>query len=501
MESLWKKTEREILEKHHKLQKDIETEICIIGGGITGIQVAYYLSKAGKKVIILESEKLAEKTTGNTTAKITSQHDLFYKYLIDNFGKDYATKYYNANQEAIENIEEIIKEEDIECDFERQDSYVFTRDEKEIQKIKDEIEAVEEIGGIAEFVEEIRPQIKNIVGAIKFPNQAMFNPRKYIKGLANKIIENGGEIYEDSKVYSVKKELDRYKICTKEAEVKAKYVVIATHYPIINFPGFYFLKMYQEMSYAIGVETKHKLFKGMYISKEEPKISLRTAKDEDTEIAIIGGMGHRVGAKIDLQNAYKNLEEIAKEIYGDAKVLYRWETADCVTLDKIPYVGEFSNIMKNIYVSTGYKKWGMTTSNIAANIITNKILEKEYNYENIFLSTRLKPIKNRWEFGEMLKETTNSLIINKFKEPEEDIEEVKKGEGKIVEIEGEKVGVYKDENGKIYKIKPVCSHLGCELSWNNLEKTWDCPCHGSRFDYNGNQIYGPAIKDLEIRFE
>lgn len=501
MKSLWIETEKEILDKTKKLEKDIEADVCIIGGGMTGITTGYYLSKTGKKVIILESDKIAEKTTGNTTAKITSQHDLFYKYLIDNFGKEYAAKYYNANQEAIENIQEIIGKENIECDFERQDAYVFTTEEKQIQKIKDEVQAVKEIGGEAEFEEKIEPQVKNVIGAIKFPNQAMFNPRKYIKGLVNKILENNGQIYENSKVYSVKKELDGYKVYTEEAAVKAKYVVIATHYPVINFPGFYFLKMYQEMSYAVGVETKQQLFEGMYISAEEPKVSLRTAKDKEKEIAIIGGMGHRVGAKIDLQNAYENLEQIAKELYEDAKVLYKWETQDCVTLDKIPYVGEYSNLMKNIYVATGYKKWGMTTSNIAANIITNKILEKDYKYENIFLSTRLNPIKNRWEFGEMVKETTNSLIINKFKEPEEEIQDVGVEEGKIVEIEGEKVGVYKDKNGKTYRIKPVCSHLGCELSWNNLEKTWDCPCHGSRFDYQGNQIYGPAIKDLEIKLE
>ena len=163
--------------------------------------------------------------------------------------------------------------------------------------------------------------------------------------------------------------------------------------------------------------------------------------------------------------------------------------------------GEFSKFMTNVYVATGYKKWGMTTSNVAANIITDKILGKENKYEYLFKSTRLKPIKNRWEFGEMIKETANSLVLNKFKIPKESLEDIKLGEGKIVKVGSEKVGVYKDEKGEIYKIKPVCAHLGCELSWNNLEKTWDCPCHGSRFDYKGNQIYEPAIKDLEIKQE
>lgn len=209
-------------------------------------------------------------------------------------------------------------------------------------------------------------------------------------------------------------------------------------------------------------------------------------------------MGHRVGAKIDLENAYNNLEKVAKELYSDAKVLYRWGTQDCITLDKIPYIGEYSKIMNNIYVGTGYKKWGMTTSNVAAKIITDKILGRKNKYEEIFDSTRLNPIKNRWEFGEMLKETTNSLIINKLKIPEDKLKDIKVGEGKIIELENRKVGIYMDEKGEIFKIKPICAHLGCELSWNNLEKTWDCPCHGSRFDYKGNQIYGPAIDDLKM---
>ncbi len=426
MESLWMKTQKRLIEDGKKLDKDIETEVCIIGGGITGISTAYYLSKAGKKVVILDRDKLSTKTTGNTTAKITSQHGLFYKYLIDNFDKEFAQKYYIANQNAIENIAKIIEEEKIKCDFERQDAYVFTRDEKDVKKIKDEVKAVKEIGGEAEFVEDIEPQVKNVLCAINFPNQAMFNVRKYLKGLVDKIIENNGQIYEDTKVISVKKSLSGYKIYSEGGIVSAKYVVLATHYPLIDIPGFYFLKMYQETSYVIGIETNHKLFKGMYINSESPTISLRTAKDDDREIVLVGGMEHRVGAKIDLENAYNNLEEIAKEIYDDAKVRYKWSTQDCITLDKIPYIGEFSNLMKDVYVATGYKKWGMTTSNIAANIITDKILQRDNEYENIFKSTRLEPIKNRWEFGEMIKETTNSLVINKFKDAKEGFEDVKK---------------------------------------------------------------------------
>ena len=262
--------------------------------------------------------------------------------------------------------------------------------------------------------------------------------------------------------------------------------------------GFYFIKMYQEMSYGIAVQTDNTLFNGMYINAENPRISLRTAKDDGKNFLVVVGMDHRVGAKIDLENAYDELENVARSLYKDAKVLFRWNTEDCVTLDKIPYIGDFSKVMKNIYVATGYKEWGMTTSNVAAKIISDKILGKHNEYEEVFTSTRINPIKNRWEFGEMIKETTNSLIINKLKIPKDKLKDICLDEGGIIELDGDKVGVYKDADGKIFAIKPICSHLGCELSWNNLDKTWDCPCHGSRFDYKGKWLYAPAIEDLEV---
>lgn len=344
-----------------------------------------------------------------------------------------------ANEEAIKNIEEIIKEEEIECDFEKQSAYVFTQDAKEAEKIKKEVKAVNAIGGEAKFEQEIDPKLENIQGAIEFPNQAQFNPRKYLKGLVSKILENGGTIYQNTKAHSVKKDGDYYRISTDKGSVVCKYVVVATHYPIINVPGFYFLKMYQEASYVIAVETSQELFDGMYIKYEEPIISLRTANYEGKKVLLIGGMGHRVGAKINLEEAYEELEEIAKNMYSDAKVLFKWNTQDCITLDKIPYIGEFSKLMPNVYVGTGYKKWGMTTSNVAAKIISDKILRNSNKYEDIFTSTRLEPIKNRWEFGEMVKETTNSLILNKLKIPEEKLKDVKVGEGKIIDLDDRKI--------------------------------------------------------------
>ena len=481
-----------------ELDKDLNVDVCIIGGGITGISCGYYLAKNNLKVCILEKDKIMEKTSGHTTAKITSGHGLIYKYLFDSYGKDCAQKYLNSNQEAILNIKEIIDKENIDCDFEFQNNYIYTTDANSVKKIKDEVQTLKKLNYDARFLDKITLPISNVKAAIEYHHQAQFNPIKYAEGLCNYITNNNGVIYEHSKVIKLKKVENEYNIYTTNNVVKAKYVIIATRYPVINFPGFHFLKMYSQASYLIAIETTSPLFKGMYINSDVPSYSFKTALHNGKRILLVGGFEHKRGAKIDLSNSYNYLIEKSKEIYPDAKVLYKWNTHDSVSLDKIPYIGDFSTFYPNVYVATGFKKWGMTTSNVAANLITDKILGKENKYEDIYDAKRLRPIKNREEFKNMLKESTHSLLFNKLDLPAATPKDIKLGEGKIVNDNGTKVGIYKDENGKEYKIIPKCMHLGCELSWNNLDKTWDCPCHGSRYTFEGKLIYGPSKKNLKI---
>lgn len=537
MNSYWINSEKN-KEKYNKVEKNIETDICIIGGGITGISTAYYLTKENLKVTVLDMGKIGFQTTGNSTAKITSQHGLFYKYLKDSKGEDFARLYYDANEDAIKNIKKIVEKENIECDLECQSAYVLAANREEVQKVKDEVEVVRGFGGHAEYLErediDKNLLILNPLAAIRFKNQAQFNSYKYTIELA-KICKNlGANIYENTKVVDVRDEKDYYYLETEDGyKIKAKYLVITTKYPIINMPGFYFMKMYQSTSYGISIPVKEKLFDGMYITSTNPKVSLRMAKvdnniikdvvdgnienyaKQDKEnrkrvkekqnskidneyVLIVVGADHKTGEKTDLSNSYKKLENIAKQIYSQGKVENYWNTEDCITLDKIPYIGKYSTMWENAYVATGFNKWGITTSNIAANIITDMIIGRKNRYEDIFISTRVEPVKNRQEVGNMLKETVSSLVLKKFELPESEQASLKNEEGKIIEIEGEKVGAYKDKEGRIYTIVPKCAHLGCELSWNNLEKTWDCPCHGSRYDYTGKMLYGPTVKDLYI---
>lgn len=495
MESVWRESSKGI--NYPRLEENKSAQVCVVGAGITRIVTAYELALKGKSVILLERDRCISGVSADTTAKVTSQHGLFYNYLINEFGKEFAGKYLYSNESAIKRVKEIIDENNIECDFEYKDAFVYTNDEKELEKIKQEVEAVKSLAFDAEFCNETSLPFK-VLGAIKFKNQAQFNIMKYLQGVL-KVLENSGvEIYEQTKVVDVNKKNGKYNVITEnEHYVQADHVVLATHYPIMNFPGFHFLKMYQDRSYVIAGETKEQLPDGMFITSDSPTISFRTIKNGDKYLLAIGGSDHKTGDNTTfLDENYELLEKYAKTLYPDFEVRYKWSTQDCVSLDKVPYIGEFSHMMPEVYIATGYKKWGMTSAHVAAQIICDKIFKKPNQFEGIYSSLRFKPLKNRKEFGNMLKQSVYSLVLNKIKVPKDRLEDIELDNGGIIEFDGEKVGVYKDKNGEIFLIEPYCTHLGCELTWNNLEKSWDCPCHGSRFNYKGEVMNEPAVEDL-----
>lgn len=434
------------------LNKNISTDVCIIGAGIFGLTCGYYLSKAGLKVTILDKDGISQKTTGHTTAKITSQHGIIYTYLVKTYGEQFAKDYLFANQEAIENIKDIIDTENIKCDFERQSNFVYTINKSEVTKIKKEVDCVNAIGFPANFVTKVGLPFE-IAGAIQFKNQAQFNPIKYVYGLCNSIIKNGGQIYKNTIVYDVKKSDNSFSTLSVGGSINSKYVILASHYPFINFPGMYFLKMYQSSSYVIGVDTKKTLFNGMYITSSEPIYSFRTAYYNGKKILLLGGLGHKTGSFVTYKQSYEALENYAKQLYPNCEILFRWSTRDCITLDKIPYVGSFSSVMSNLYVGTGFNKWGMTSSNVAANIICDMILKKYNKYAYIFDSTRVNPIKNRTEIKNMITESVNSLAIKKFKNSKVSFDNIPKNSGGIIDINNQKIGIYKDTSRKYFCCK------------------------------------------------
>lgn len=496
MNSLWL-NENSINKNFESLNKNISTDVCIIGAGIFGLTCGYYLSKSGLKVCILDKNDISTKTTGHTTGKITSQHGLFYTYLVETFGNKFAKDYLFANEEAIRNIKNIIDIEDIKCDLESESSFVYTTTKSDISKIKQEVDCVNSLGFPANFVTKTSLPFK-IYGGIQFKNQAQFNPIKYSSGLCNSIIKGNGNLYTNTLVNDIKRVGDNFITISDGGKIESKYVILASHYPFINFPGMYFLKMYQATSYVIGIDSNKSFFDGMYISSSYPVYSFRTANYKGKKILLLGGSNHKTGNSVNYKETYYALEGYARKLYPDCKILFRWNTNDCITLDKIPYIGNFSNLINNLYIGTGFNKWGMSTSNVAANIICDSILGKHNSYSYLFDSNRLNPIKNRTELKNMISESINSFALRKFKHSTLNLENISNNSGGIVEINNKKVGIYKDLSGNLFAVNPICSHLGCLLSWNDVDKTWDCPCHGSRFDYKGKILYGPAIKDLEI---
>lgn len=497
MNSLWLDSNNNN-NKFDNLNDDINCDVCIIGGGIFGLTCAYYLSKVGLDIVVLEKDSIGGKATGHTTGKITSQHGLFYKYLVDNFGIEYAKDYLFSNEQAIQNIKEIIDNEQINCDFEYQSNFVYTMNKSELNIIKEEVDYVNKLGYQSNFVTSTALPF-DIQGAIQFKNQVCFNSIKYINGLVDCIIKNNGKIFENTLVTDLKNNDNFHTTFTANNNtITSKYVIFACNFPFLNFPGMYFLKMYQSTSYIIAIDPKKTPFNGMYITASSPTLSLRHAYYNGKKIILIGGGDHKTGITGSYEKTYGYLEEFAKQYYPNCEILFKWDTEDSISIDKIPYIGPFSTTMSGVYIGTGFKKWGMTLSNVAANIIYDMVLGNANQYSYLYDSTRYNPIKNRSEVKNVLNQSINSLFINKLKHSKTSFDSIKDNSGGIVDINNQKVGIFKDTSGNIFAINPICPHLGCLLSWNDTDKTWDCPCHGSRFDFMGKNIYGPAYSDLEI---
>ncbi|APF21332.1 FAD-dependent oxidoreductase [Clostridium butyricum] len=477
MKSVW--SDNCHFKKREALNKDIQADILVIGAGMAGILIAYMLKKNGMNVVLIEAGKTAGGNTKNTTAKITSQHDLIYNKLISEFGEEKARQYAKANESAIKKLKEIIEEEKIDCDFEEKAAYIYSRNE--IEKIKEEVEAANRVGINAEFVEEVNDLPFKINGAVKFNNQAQFNPLKFLKYICEDLV-----IYENTRALEIKENL----VITNKGNISANNIVVATHYPIMNVPGFYFLKMHQERSYVLALKDADNI-NGMYIDVDESGYSFRSYKD----LLLLGGIKQRTGEN-ETGGSYEKLRKAAKELYPKSKEVYYWSAQDCMTIDGIPYIGRYSDDTPNIYVATGFNKWGMTSSMVSAMLISDMISGKENDYSEIFSPKRFDLSLSISNVGKDISKTAKNFIAQKIYIPSNRIEHIQNGHAGIVEHEGEKVGVYKNIKGEVFFVSTKCAHLGCELHWNADELTWDCPCHGSRFDYNGRLIESPATKNL-----
>lgn len=476
--------------------KEKNFDVLIIGAGLTGLNTAYLLKDSGYKIGIIDGTTIGFGVTGYTSAKITVQHDVFYDYLINSFSLEEAKQYLKANEEGLKLIRKIIKENNIQCDFKEQTAYVYATDDTELNEIKKELEAYKKLGIDGFYTKDV-PLPNKAIAAIGIKNQGQFNPLKYLYSLLN-ILNNSGscEIYENVRAQNIKLHNDHIDVETEAGTIHANKVIVASHYPFDDSFGLYFLRLYQEKSYIIAAKTKKEPFEGMFINTQEPVYSMRYQFSDKENILLLGGGKHRSGEKESEDDSYKELEQFLSTNFNGAEIVSKWSTQDCMTYDKIPYIGLYSKSVDNLFVATGYKKWGMTHSAAAAIILRNKVLNIDDDFSEVFNPARITPTQSAKEFLSSISSITKGFAKRIIPVPDE-LMEVENGKGKIINYKGRKVGVYKDDKGDYFCINPVCAHLKCSLSFNEAEKTWDCPCHGSRYDIRGNILEGPAVNPLD----
>lgn len=431
MISLWSDTAE--LPHFGTLQKELKADVLIIGGGMAGTLCAYMLSQAGVPYVLVEADRLCQGITKNTTAKITSQHGLIYGKLIDRFGTDMARMYLQANQTALSKYRELCG--GIDCDFESKDAFIYCLNSEE--KIEKELKALDAIGFQAEQTKDL-PLPFPVAGAIRFGNQAQFHPLKFISQIAR-----GLNIYENTPVRT----LDGTTAVTPHGKITAKKILVTTHFPFLNTHGLYFLKLYQHRSYVLALENAPDVH-GMYLDDDHKGLSFRN----HGQLLLVGGGSHRTGKN---GGNFQELSDFARRHYPQAREKYRWATQDCMTLDDVAYIGHYAKTTPDLYVATGFNKWGMTTSMVAATILTDMVMGKHSPYAPVFSPSRsiLRP----------------QLAANAFEAI----------------------------TGLLTPVTKRCPHMGCALKWNPQERSWDCSCHGSRFTKDGQLIDNPATGDLK----
>ncbi|HEX9063113.1 MAG TPA: FAD-dependent oxidoreductase [Clostridia bacterium] len=478
------------------LNEDLKVDVAIIGGGITGVLCAYLLNKEGLNVAVAEADRILQGTTGHTTAKITSQHGLIYSKIKDQISEEFARQYADANEASIRRFEKIANESKIECDFKPQSAYVYTLQDEYVDKIRDEVNVASTLGIKATFLDEI-PLPFHVKAAVRFDGQAQFHPRKFLLALAEAVSKNGCKIFEQSRIVNIE-EGNNYVLITDQGKrITAEKVIIASHYPCYNKPGLYFTRIYPERSYVVSIKAKENYPGGMYISAEEPARSLRSQSTSHGELIFIGGEHHKTGQGEDTTAHYEALVDFANENFTIEDIPYRWSTQDCMTLDGLPYVGRFTPDTPNMYIATGYGKWGMTNSMASAMILEDLIVKGESPWQDVYNPSRHTILASAKNFVVENFNVAQKLIEGKTRPIPEDID-IKPGEGKVINVDGERAGAYRDEKGTLHVVDTTCTHMGCELSWNSAEKSWDCPCHGSRFSYEGEVIEGPALRPLDM---
>jgi glycine/D-amino acid oxidase-like deaminating enzyme/nitrite reductase/ring-hydroxylating ferredoxin subunit len=478
-----------------ELGEDVEADVVVIGGGIVGITTALLLQERGSDVVLLEADRLGHGVTGHTTAKVSSQHGTIYSRLRSRFGEDAARTYGRANEAALDWIARRVDRDGIDCDFRVRAAYAYAASASERSTVEREAQAAAQAGLPARLVDTV-PLPFPVEGAVRFDDQAEFHVRKYLLALVEALTSAGGRIFEHSRAVEVGAD-GPCVVKTPGGRVTAQRAVVATHYPFLD-RSLAFARVHPERSYAILCRIAGQPPEGMFLSAGSPTRSIRGVPAKGEELLLVGGEGHRTGVGGDTEERYGRLEAFAREHWDVRSVEYRWSAQDNTTVDGLPYVGALTPFSDRVLMATGFAKWGMTGGTAAAMILADELLGRENPWAPLFDPNRLTLRASAYRFVRENAEAGVRFFGDRLTKPgRRPIDDLEPGEGDIVRLGGEKVAAYRDEDGVLTAVSPTCTHLGCQLNFNRAERSWDCPCHGSRFAPDGRVLQGPAVHRLE----
>jgi glycine/D-amino acid oxidase-like deaminating enzyme/nitrite reductase/ring-hydroxylating ferredoxin subunit len=472
-----------------KLSEALDVDVAIVGGGIVGITTARMLKDKGLTVAVVEARKVGRQVTGKSTAKVTTQHSLRYKTLISKFGEERTQLYAEAQEVAIREIERLIREYQINCDFETKAAFVYTCKEDLVSELEKELQVAKNLGLPASLVEEIGLPFQ-VRAALRFDGQAQFHPTKYVTSLADTVPGEGCHVFEDSRVVN----WEPTRIETDLGSINARHVVMATHLPLGQV-GFYYAEVHPHAEPVIAAPIG-RTADGMYLSVEQPVHSFRTHTRGDKVVGIATGPSFKPGDTDKERESFQEIERWLTETFDAGPITYRWVNEDYGSMDSMPFVGWSSSGDDHYLVATGFGAWGISNGTAAGIILADLAAGAENTWVKAFDATRIKPIAGGQKFLTENLGVASHLIGGYLSRYPKSFDALAPGEASILKIDGKNLAVFRDEEGKIHAVSAVCSHMGCLVGWNENDRTWDCPCHGSRFELDGNVLHGPATRPL-----
>ncbi|MEX2459463.1 MAG: FAD-dependent oxidoreductase [Actinomycetota bacterium] len=495
--SLWVETAPPAVD-HPALEGEAEFDVAVLGGGITGLLTAILLKEAGLRVAVVEADRIGRGVTAHSTVKVTAGHGTRYSELERAFGLDTARVYAEANAEGLETIASLVDRLAIDCEFERRPTHVWAETAEERERLGREAAVEREVGLPTSLLDRAEELPFDVTGLLRMDDQAQFHPAKFLAGLAAAVDGGGSAVFERSRAARVEEEERRCRVSAGEGVLHANHVVVATHYPFLN-RGYFFAKLYPHREYAVALRagSEASAIRGMYINLGTPTRSLRQAADDAGDLLIVVGEGHKAGEAAPTDARYLALEDWGRTFFDAGPPEYRWSTQDPMSMDGLPFVGRIGRTSDRVWVATGFGTWGMTNAAAAAAILRERILGNDHPWARTFDAQRLTPRQSALTFSKENAKVAGHLVGDRLKALAASVRDLAPGEGRVVRRGLHAVGVARDDEGRLHAVSAACTHLGCLVAWNGAERSWDCPCHGSRFGMDGRVLHAPAVEPLE----